>query len=161
MNQDHRYWSPQLGSQNFMLLLILNTNLLIRKSKIGYPQNTIWDRLDWEPAVITATLYVHRLMGRAFRFYIPIYKVLEQTWKYFTSLKLCKCSQIPHSLPRIVSTPNRTKTNHHQLNHRQTTRTHTHQVTRPRSRQVKRGSFQTPETAKGNLDSCPFLNPTD
>ena len=52
-----RYWSPQLGSQNFMLPLILNTNLMKQKSKIGDRKYTIWDRLDWEPpAVITATL---------------------------------------------------------------------------------------------------------
>ena len=38
-----------------MLPLILNTNLLKRKSKIGYPKDKIWDRLDWEPAVTTAT----------------------------------------------------------------------------------------------------------
>ena len=27
------------------------------------------------------------------KFYIPIFKVLEQSWRPFTSLKLCKCSQ--------------------------------------------------------------------
>ena len=32
---------------NFMLPLILNTNLIKRKSKIHYPQDAIWDRLDW------------------------------------------------------------------------------------------------------------------
>ena len=31
---------------------------------------------DWEPAVIPPH-YVHPLMGRAFRFYIPIHKILE------------------------------------------------------------------------------------
>ena len=35
-----------------MLPLILNTNLIKRKSKIRYPYDTIWDRLNWEPAVI-------------------------------------------------------------------------------------------------------------
>ena len=30
-------------------------------------------------------------------------------------LKLCKCSQIPHSSPRVASTSNRTKTNHYWL----------------------------------------------
>ena len=34
---------------------------------------------------------------------------------HFTSLKLRKCSQIPHSSPSVVSTANRTKTNHHCL----------------------------------------------
>ena len=32
---------------------------------------------------------------------------------YFTSLNLCKYSQIPKSSLRIASIPNRTKTNHH------------------------------------------------
>ena len=66
-------WSPQLGSQNFILPLILNTNLTKRKSRIGYLYDSIWDRLDWEPAVITAK-YVHPLMERTFRFYIPSFK---------------------------------------------------------------------------------------
>ena len=39
-----------------MLPLILNTNLIKRKSKIGCPQDTIWDGHDQEPAAITATL---------------------------------------------------------------------------------------------------------
>ena len=30
--------------------------LIKRKSKIGYSLNLIWDRLDWEPTVITTTL---------------------------------------------------------------------------------------------------------
>ena len=34
-----------------------------------------------------------------------IHKVLEQLWKHFTSLKLCKCSQISHISPRVASTP--------------------------------------------------------
>ena len=64
-------------------------------------------------------------MGRAFRFHTPIHKVLEYPWKHFTFLKLCKCSQIPHPSPRVASTHNRTKTNHHQLNHLQTLHKHT------------------------------------
>ena len=39
-----------------MLSLILNTNLIKRKSKTDYPQDTTWDHLEWVPAVITATL---------------------------------------------------------------------------------------------------------
>ena len=55
---------------------------------------------------------------------IPIHKVLEYSWRHFTSLELCKCSQIPRPSPRVASTPNRTKTNHHWLNHQQTLQTH-------------------------------------
>ena len=40
----------------FMPPLILSPNLIKRESKIGYPLNSIWDRLDLEPAVITTTL---------------------------------------------------------------------------------------------------------
>ena len=43
MNQNRQYWSPQLGSQNFILPLI---HLIKRKLKIGYPQEKIWDHLD-------------------------------------------------------------------------------------------------------------------
>ena len=56
-------------------------------------------------------------------FYISISKVLEQSWRAFTSLKLCKCSQNPHPVYRQHQTP--TKTNHHLLNHLQTLHTHT------------------------------------
>ena len=40
-------------------------------------------------------------------------------------LKLCKCFQILHLSPRVTSTPNRTKTKHHWLNHLQILHTHT------------------------------------
>ena len=36
--------------------LILNTNLIKQESKVGYPQDSIWDRIDWKLAVITTTL---------------------------------------------------------------------------------------------------------
>ena len=57
-------------------------------------------------------------------FYIPIHKVLEKPRKLFTSMKLCKCSQIPHPSTKVVSTSNRTKFKHHWLNHLQTLHTH-------------------------------------
>ena len=38
----------------------------------------------------------------------------------FISLTLYKFSQISHPSPRVTSTSNRTKTNHHWLNHLQT-----------------------------------------
>ena len=132
MFQSNTKWTRTAGigvlRQEFMLLVILDIILIKLKSKIGYPQDTISDCLDWEPAVITAT-YVHSLMGRALRFHITIPKVLEQPWKHFNSLKLCKCSQILS--PRVVSTPNRTKTNNYQLNHLQTL--HAHDLARGRS----------------------------
>ena len=54
---------------------------------------------------------------------IPIHKFLEQPRIHFTSLKLSKCSQIQHPSPRATSISNRTKTNHHQFNHKQPLRT--------------------------------------
>ena len=45
-----------LGCQSFMTPLITNKSLIKRKLKIGYPKNSIWDRLYGEPAVITTTL---------------------------------------------------------------------------------------------------------
>ena len=54
-----------------------------------------------------------------------------KTWKiglttrpHFIFLKLSKCSKIPHPSPRMGSTPNRTKTNHHWLNHLKILYTH-------------------------------------
>ena len=37
--------------------------------------------------------------------------VLKQPCRHFISLKLCKCSQIPHPSPIVPSTSNKTKTN--------------------------------------------------
>ena len=54
------------------------------------------------------------------RFYIPICKVLEQPWRNFTSLELCKCSWIMHPLPRAASTTDRTTINQYWLYHLQT-----------------------------------------
>ena len=43
---------------------------------------------------------------------------------HFASMKLRKCFQIPYTSPRVASTPNRTKINHHWLNHLQILYTH-------------------------------------
>ena len=44
------------GSQNFIPPPIRNSNFIKRESKICYPYDSIWDRLDWELALITTTL---------------------------------------------------------------------------------------------------------
>ena len=44
--------------------------------------------------------------------YIPINKVLEKPWRYFTFLKLCKCSQFSHSATRVASTSDRNALNY-------------------------------------------------
>ena len=79
-----QHQETKINKTRLFLPLILSTNLIKRKSKIAYLQDTIWDHLDWEPAVHS----VHALIGRVFRFYMPIRKVLEQPQKHFTSLKL-------------------------------------------------------------------------
>ena len=76
---------------------------------------------------------------------MPIYTVLEQSWRHFTSLKLCKCSQIP---PRIQNSikPQQKPTSiglivyKYSLTHTQTDRqtyrqtdTHTHTHTHART----------------------------
>ena len=45
-----------------------------------------------------------QLLLRKVIFCIPIHQVFEQPWRHFTSLKLCKCSQIPHPSTRVSST---------------------------------------------------------
>ena len=47
------------------------------------------------------------LLRRVIMFYISVHKVLEQPWRHFTSLKLWKCSQIPHPSIRVASTSRR------------------------------------------------------
>ena len=49
---------------------------------------------------------------------LSIFKVLEKSWRPFTSLKLYKRFQNPHPVPRAASDPNKTQP-HHLLNHLQ------------------------------------------
>ena len=44
---------------------------------------------------------------------------MEKPWRRFISWKLRKYSQIPQPSPRVASTSNRTKDNHHWINHLQ------------------------------------------
>ena len=87
---------------------------------------------DWKSAIITRN---HRLGTRCMgvplvgsrssanngvslkKIYIPMHKVWEQLWRHFTSLKLCKSSQIPLPSPSLASASSRTRPNHHWLNH--------------------------------------------
>ena len=57
--------------------------------------------------------YVQRVMGRVLRFYIPIHNLLEKPWRHFTTMKLCKCYQLPSLITQISINPHKTKTNHH------------------------------------------------
>ena len=91
----------------------------------------------WETTIITSRL--NSDVTVFLQFYISIQKVLEQLWKYFTFLKLCKCSWILHPLPREASTPIRTKTNHNWLYHLQTL--HTRSIITLRFRKVRGEAF--------------------
>ena len=120
-----------------MLPLILNTNLIKGKSKIGYPLNRIWDLLDWKRAVITTTT----LCSSA----IPIrLGITLETFHFPETVNVLRSH--PHPSPRVASTPNRTKTNHHLLNHVQTlhtyTHTHTHTHTHIKLRHLTHGRFE-------------------
>ena len=86
------------------------------------------------------------------QFYVSIQKVLEQLWRYFTFLKLFKCSWILHALPRVASTPSRTKTNHYWLYHLQTLN-----YTTP-FQEGKRRSFPPLDLQKKILNSAPPLH---
>ena len=118
-----------------MLPLILNTNLLKRKSKIGYPQDTIWDRLYWEPAVITATL-CQSANGKSSGFIYPSIKSWNNAGNISLPgrcvLKVPVFSNSTHITQSNIN-PQQNKTNHHQLNHPQTLYTHLRHVDPGRS----------------------------
>ena len=99
MNSDRKCRSPQLGSESYMPPLILNTDLIKLELKTGYPYNSIWDRLDWESAVITTTL-CSTANGESL-----IYPSIKSWNNPGVFLKLCKCSQTQHPSPRVASTP--------------------------------------------------------
>ena len=103
--------------------LIQNTNLIKRESKLSIHRFQTGVPLTLN----LQSLLLHLVQLTAWgvlKFNIPIYKVLEQSWrKNLTSLKLCKCCQNPHPASREYhQTP--AKTNHHCLNHLQTLRIH-------------------------------------
>ena len=80
--------------------LILNTNLIKPGSKIGYPYDSIWDCLDWEPIVIITTLCT---TANEESLIYPSIKSWINPGQHFTSLRLCKYSQILHLSPSINS----------------------------------------------------------
>ena len=51
--------------------------------------------------------YLQMLPRRVIIFYGPIHKALEWPWRHFPSLKLCKCSQIPHPSTIVASNSRR------------------------------------------------------
>ena len=88
---------------NCMPPLLLNINTIKRESRTGHPWNqtgVLKIGCQW-----SQPLYCLQLLLRKVKiFYIPIHKVLEQSWRHFASLKLCKYSQISHPSTRAAST---------------------------------------------------------
>ena len=85
--------SPQLGSQ------------ISSPSAIEHKYDKRWIKNWPSPGIELSSSrlitnghnhYTQMLLGKVITFYIPIHNVLEQPCRNFTSLKLCKCSQIPH-----------------------------------------------------------------
>ena len=97
--------SPQLGSQISCPWTATATEHKYDKTRIeNWPPRRI---KRGSPRLITngySHYYLQLLLRKVIIFYIPIHKVLEQPWRHFTSLKLCKCSQIPHPSTRVSST---------------------------------------------------------
>ena len=90
--------------------VILNTKFIKRESKTSYPQYLTQDLPDCEPTFITTTrCLTYSMMRRLKLLYIHLqqFKVLEQSWRLFTFLKLCKCSKNPHSASRVASNSNK------------------------------------------------------
>ena len=136
----HWFWAQisQKGNWRLVTHRILRAVLVI-----GNP-------LSWIPT--TGNLKIRG--GRSPKiFFIPIHKVLDEPWRNLTSLKLCKCSHVPHLSPRVISTSNRTKTNHHYLDHLQTHRTH---LTTPPCSRKDWGGFSEP--LRQILSLIPLIN---
>ena len=95
MNSDQ-----QCKTTRFHAPLLLNTNLVKQEPKIaGYLGQPLTQPLS----------YNQLLLNRVLIFDIHIYKVFKWPWRHFTSLKLCKCSQIPYPSAKVSSTSNITK----------------------------------------------------
>ena len=86
----HWFWAQisQRGNWRLVTHGILRAVLVI-----GNP-------LSWIPT--TGNLKMRG--GRSLKiFFIPTHKILDQPWRNLTSLKLCKCSHVPHLSPRVIS----------------------------------------------------------
>ena len=112
-------WYQTRGHQCRSALLRLQ-NLDVYLGTWNY--NHYWESADWEHPWLGTHSSANN--WRSLRILYPTHKVLEWSWRRFTSLKLCKCSQISQPSPRVASASNRTKTHLHWLNHLQKLHTH-------------------------------------
>ena len=83
--------------------LLLNINMIKQKSRIHHPRESNWGPPDWLP-MVTTTILSSTATEESLNILMPIHKGLEQPLTHFTSLKLCKYSQIPHPSTRVFST---------------------------------------------------------
>ena len=93
-------------------------SLKLSKVRFWYDENKTrienWLPVDFELGSLWMRIYSHNnqtifnsLWWGVLNFYIRIIKVLEQSWRPFTSLKLCKGSQISHPASRVASNTNK------------------------------------------------------
>ena len=68
---------------------------------IGFELGSPWLR------TINARPYSTYSVKGSLKVFILIFTVLEQSWRPFASLKLCKCSQNPHPASRVASNLNK------------------------------------------------------
>ena len=133
----HKVHISVLKASKYSILMGIELKPLVSESLID-SQNIMlhWFWTNWLPigfnlALITTTL-CSTTNGESLKVLYTHPWSLAITLETFTSLKLCKCYQIPHPSLRVASNPNKTKTNYHWLNH--LTTLHTHYITPPRSR---------------------------
>ena len=104
--------------------MILNTNLIKQKSKIGYPKDSIRDILIGNPQAYRYTIF--NTNGESLKVLYTHPKSLGITLDTFHFPETMQVFSNPTPTPRIASTPNRAKTNHNWLKHQQTLNTNTH-----------------------------------
>ena len=78
----------------------------------------IWIQYRLYITILMLLIYIHNL-SIMFHLHPQSWNNRLETFHLPISLKLCKCSQISCPSPRVESTPNRKKTNHHWLNNLQ------------------------------------------
>ena len=91
------------GIRNFMPPLLLNINMIKQETGIGHWRELNWDSSGWLP-LVTTTILSSAATENSHNILIAIHKFLEQPWRHFTSLELCKCSQFPGPWTRVSST---------------------------------------------------------
>ena len=107
-----------------MTPLILNTNFIEQKSKIGYPQVLNWNPPDWEPTVMTITPgSTYSMMESLKNFIYPSTGFWNNPGDSSLPLNCANALKIHSKRPEQHQTP--TKTKLHLLNHLQTLHTHT------------------------------------